>query len=301
MDPLEPPEFEPPGWLPVVDAFNLLGRAKFKKKWTGNELYARSQGKRNSRSLMNERLRRKSQLPDHPPPAFAPHQAEGTSKGQAIVITPAGPEFVEHVGPNGETPDELFGGNVAEHAARRRFEVVWNRFRSMGYSGEIEAATLDADTGDLHSLKKRRWGAEDVVEMLRTGRADEGKVFVRKDNLDRAIRLGAARNSNEGGGQTASVVPAQSEGEPETNKLATTALRAHVGRPTLSADIIAAYDELKNKGSINFADPKKRLYEPIRRIVRLKLKSSFAKGLGNETIRGVISSRFDEDAQQQTS
>lgn len=282
MNPLESIEFAPPGWVLIADAFKLLGRAEFENEWTGNECLSRYALV--SSTALEERLRAKWDLDVRRPASIlAPpgtRQADA-SKGPPIPFPARHPELV---------------ANAAEHAARRRFEVVWNWLRSLGYSGEIETATLDADTGDLHSLHRHRWGAEDAVEMLRTGRADEGKVFVRKDNLDRAIRLGAARTSNEGGGQTASVVPTGSEDEPETNKLNPAAVRTRVGRPTWRQEIEEAYAQLKSERKIDFAAPMKRLYEPIRKNVKSKNDLSDSRGLGNEVIRKVIRPLFDQDA-----
>ena len=37
------PRFVPSGWLPLIEAFERLGHAKYKQAWSGTELAARSE------------------------------------------------------------------------------------------------------------------------------------------------------------------------------------------------------------------------------------------------------------------
>ena len=69
------------------------------------------------------------------------------------------------------------------------------------------------------------------------------------------------------------------------------------GRPSYKAYIIAAYNEIRFTGKIDFDAPMSNLYPIVRKRVRRKLgdKKTDDKGLGKEAIRKSIRPLFDRD------
>ena len=182
------PKVVPKGWLPIFDAFEQLGQAEFEDDWTGNELSARSPLRRSLVRVVNRRLQEKMGMADVPRPASteAPPgtRQTDTPRGPAIIVTPQGFEYAaDRVGPNGETPRQLWADEIAEDVAYRRFETTWGKLGSLLHSGDIKAKGL----GQKPALSRDLWIVPDADDILCSGKFGDRWVLVKEADVERVI------------------------------------------------------------------------------------------------------------------
>ncbi len=186
-----------------------------------------------------------------------------------------------------------------EHFGRLKYAGDWEtkkdsskqEFRQLLFEGTL-SAKLFTDYGVLKSLPSRDWGSVEAERIFETGRASisvgneyfpdtvHGPVLIEQSSID------ALDDDSDDPSQSPEAI---SDGE-------LTAEANAPGRPSLKTEIENACNELiTNEKAI--LDSRKPNYEPIRQIIREKLKKppdAEIKGLTNEAIRTAIAPILDD-------
>lgn len=272
--PPESPEFIPAGWMPLFDAFNELGKARFHGEWMdGTEIAARptaeiAEDERRWRDALAKRSETLEKLKGLPPVS---------AKARSTAIK----------APIRQIP-ELFPNKEAEIAARARAGQTWSELRQWLFAGLVPAIIFDW-RGKQHTVPKPTWSAPSAILALHRGRTraggESGYVLLSETHLHAAI--GSSQGSSSDDGSAALTDGAKSEDSTEK-------VTPGPGRPSQRPAIIGAYEKLRSDGKINFDAPKLDLYPDIREIITGE-PHTVAKGLGDEAIRLAIAPLFDTD------
>jgi hypothetical protein len=135
--PPDPPEFVPEGWVPLFDAYKLVGEAQFGSEWAdGEEMAARS-----AEEIADPKISRE------------------------VVWAP-----VSNL--QGRAPP-LFSNKEAKIRARERGDWVWNQLRQWLYI-ELVPTVILHHLGRLYEVPKHKWGGLGAIMVLLTGETAVG-------------------------------------------------------------------------------------------------------------------------------
>ena len=294
--PPQPPDFIPEGWLPLFEAYKLVGRAQFGDEWMdGRELAAPSDENLEAEKEARARAkRREEEKALHA--AKAKRASMGVSSGiqtsRRLRRAQAGQAPARN--PHQEPPWPRFE-EEERTGARARGDWVWNQLRQWLYADNIPQMVLDYH-GVRHTPPLSVWASTDATSILHTGRIEAGDqngfVFVSTSHLKAAVHGERGRDES-----TAPASPAKTKGETDAVKPAASERgqkRHRTGRPSYRENIVSAYEELRDAGKVDFGAPKKFLYPCIREMISGE-SHTVPKGLGNEAIRVAITKLFDAD------
>ncbi len=190
--PPESPDFVPPGYLPLFEAFNLVGQNLFPDEWLdGKELAAPSDEEIEANREAS--ARRESRA------AERPRRIEKAKRASRSVVSGSDLPQVRTARPKRSAapykgqpfPVDVIADEGVRKAARERGDKAWNRLRQWFYDGTVKTICLD-DHGRENEITKNNWGRWNAKAMLFTGRATmngrDSDVFVSKPHLEAAIR-----------------------------------------------------------------------------------------------------------------
>lgn len=298
--PPEPPDFIPEGWMPLFEAYKLIGQRQFGDEWKdGQELAAPSDeeiaANKDASAMLQRRLERKRTA------AFA--GAPETTLLRIPKATPTQPA-ARSQGP--AFPTEITRDDNLRKAARKRADQVWDKLRQWLFADKVPHMVLDFDGGQ-HTPPSRIWAAADAITILHTGqtKADGkfGYVLISQAHLETAIR-GEPRTDQSTAQEESTLDDGATEPPPtpeaETSEKAispgsdkSNSKPSKPGRPSRQAAIIDAYKELHAAGEIDFKS-KKANYPAIREKITGSPHTQVS-GLGEEAIRKVIAPHFNAD------
>jgi len=161
--------WRPDGYVLVSEGIEIMGRADFGNDWTGEELKARQYASRipepHIMFLPDEDGVRRN-------PGVGVHGDDfwfvQTSDGRRVVI----PSEQEARARWREERPKLFEMWLAEHAARKRFDVAVSKIRTELYDGSLHAFALRQQVGDLVNIPAHVWGRSEIKSVFELGDID---------------------------------------------------------------------------------------------------------------------------------
>ncbi len=297
--PPSPPDFIPEGWLPLFEAYKLVGRAQFGDAWmNGQELAAPNdedleevrEAHARTTSRQEEKVRHLANAKRASVGVRAGVDVR-TSRRPRRARAGQSPARAPYKGP----PWPLFN-EEARIEAIARGDWVWNQLRQWLHADNVSQMVLDCN-GVQHTPPRSVWASAGATSILHTGRIEVGDqggiVFVSISQLEAAIHgeQGSDGPTSEGDPQEKAVI-SQTVSSPHSGS---DKGKAAVGRPSLQFEIEDACNELITNEEANL-DSRIPNYEPIRRIIRRERdlpSNAHIRGLGDEAIRKVIAPILD--------
>ena len=187
--PPEPPDFIPEGWLPLFEAYKLVGRAQFGAAWMdGRELAASGdedlEAKREARARAASRQEEKAKHLARAKRASVGVNVDASHRPRRAQ-TRQPPARTSYKGP----PWPLFN-EESRTEARARGDWVWNQLRQWLYTGKVPQMVLD-NYGVQHTPPRSLWASTSAASILYTGRIEVGSqrgyAFVSSSQLKAAI------------------------------------------------------------------------------------------------------------------
>ena len=182
----------PPGWLPLFEAYKLVGRDLFPDEWLdGQELAAPSDEEiAANKDRAAEREFRAAEKRKHL--EWAKRASVGVRTGSpAPRVRTARPRPPAAPYRGQPFPLDVIADDERRREARKRGDEAWDRLRQWLYTGTVLAKCPD-DHGHLCDIPKNLWALPNAMTTFFTGEVSHGgvdrPVFVLRADLEAAIR-----------------------------------------------------------------------------------------------------------------
>ena len=188
------PEFVPEGWLPIFEAYKLVGRDLFPDEWLDDQELAvpsdeEIAARKAAAAQKETRAAEKRQKVER-----AKRASVGVMSGSTLRrISAARPKQPAACRQGQSFPAELvqlINDETARKAARERGDKTWHRLRQWLFAGTVSAICID-DLGYLYEIKNSAWARPGATATLLTGQVKmngrDSHVLVSQMDLEKVV------------------------------------------------------------------------------------------------------------------
>jgi len=196
--PQEPPDFIPHGWVPLFEAYKLVGRHLDPDEWLdGLELAVPSDDEvaanRQAAALMEARATEQRQKVEKAKKASVGITSQPASP-HVPATRPRRPTVCRQVRPFPAELVHLINDETARRAARERGDRSWYVLRQWLFARTVRAICID-DLGNCYEIQNGAWASPGANATLLTGQVKmngrDSYVLVSQSDLEKVICVGA--------------------------------------------------------------------------------------------------------------